>query len=347
MIAYFSYHHVVRPPTGAALACYRLAASLAQRYFPKVVLVTHPKFVPAFQDIPFTEIVTDFEDLPKYPIHNLAKLRTIQLAAQRGEAFVHLDGDVFLYKALPLEIQAAGVFAEVEHPFVFFDYDIIPFVAQVPEKGPFDQPMATHQAYRCGIVGGHNTAFLEEWATAALNLALHPSNARYFSKFHYAKVWNSELSKKLTAKNRAPAWLLERYTLWRMAYNKNVKVELLFPTPYFDQQRAKELGYVHLGGLDKAHKYTKQLLATLKRDVVVKINPDPEVVKVQKNIKHYALGAAKAVKALALPETDESKARLEICKTCDQWTGTRCKICGCFTQLKVKIPEEKCPLNKW
>lgn len=347
MNAYFSYHHPLRPPTGAALACYRLAATLAQRYYPRVTMVVQPKWAHVFQDLPFTEILTDFEDLPRYPIHNLAKLRAIQLAAQRGEPFVHIDGDVFLYKPLPLEVQAAGVFAETQQPFVFFDFDIIPFVAQVPEKGPFDLPLATHQAYRCGIVGGHNTAFLGEWATAALNLALHPSNERYFSKFHVAKVWNAELSKKLVTKNRAPAWLLERYTLWRMAHDTNTHVQLLFPTPYFDQERAKEIGYVHLGGLDKAPKYTKQLLATLKRDIP-KINPDAsQPVKVEKNLKHYALGAAKAVKAMALPETEQSNARLDICKTCDQWTGTRCKICGCFTKLKVRIPEEKCPLGKW
>ena len=347
MNAYFSYHHILRPPTGAALACYRLAATLAKRYFPQVTMVTHEKFAYVFKGLPFTQVLTDFDDLPQYPLHNLAKLRTIQLAAEKGNPFIHIDGDVFLYKALPLEIQTAGVFAETVQPFVFFDFNMIPFVGQVSEQGPFAQPLATHQAYRCGIVGGHNTAFLHEWATAALTLALHPSNARYFGKFHTAQVWNSELSKKITTKNRSPAWFIERYTLWRLAQDKNVNVDLLFPTPYFDQDRAKEIGYVHLGGLDKAPKYTKQLLSTLTRDVPKINSVASEPVKIEKNIKHYALGAAKAVKAMTLPETEQSNARLDICKTCDQWTGTRCKICGCFTKLKVRIPEEKCPLGKW
>lgn len=68
---------------------------------------------------------------------------------------------------------------------------------------------------------------------------------------------------------------------------------------------------------------------------------------VHKGIAHYAAGAVKAAKAMTLPETDLSKGRLEICGGCDQWTGTTCKKCGCFTKLKVKIPEEKCPLGKW
>jgi hypothetical protein len=62
---------------------------------------------------------------------------------------------------------------------------------------------------------------------------------------------------------------------------------------------------------------------------------------------HYAKGAVKAVKAMTYPETEQSKARLEVCGGCDQWNGKSCKMCGCYTALKVKIPEEKCPLGKW
>ena len=72
-----------------------------------------------------------------------------------------------------------------------------------------------------------------------------------------------------------------------------------------------------------------------------------EINENKKGIKHYAEGAVKAVKAVTLPETEESKARLAVCHGCDKWTGTSCKVCGCFVNLKVKIPEEKCPEGKW
>jgi hypothetical protein len=72
-----------------------------------------------------------------------------------------------------------------------------------------------------------------------------------------------------------------------------------------------------------------------------------EDVTVIGTVKHYAEGAVKAVKAMTLPETEESKARLAVCHGCDKWTGTSCKVCGCFVNLKVKIPEEKCPEGKW
>jgi len=68
---------------------------------------------------------------------------------------------------------------------------------------------------------------------------------------------------------------------------------------------------------------------------------------VKRNVRWAASGAIKAAKAMTKPETEESKARLEVCKTCPEWTGKSCKVCGCFVNLKVRIPEEKCPKGKW
>ena len=77
-------------------------------------------------------------------------------------------------------------------------------------------------------------------------------------------------------------------------------------------------------------------------------------------IAHYAKGAVKAVVATTLPETPLSRARLDICKGCDYYsensrnadTGRKvCRVCDCPAELKVKIPNEVCPLpnglQKW
>jgi hypothetical protein len=67
----------------------------------------------------------------------------------------------------------------------------------------------------------------------------------------------------------------------------------------------------------------------------------------KRGIAWAAKGAIKAAKAMTYPETEQSKARLEVCGGCEKWDGKSCKMCGCYTALKVKIPEEKCPLGKW
>lgn len=44
-----------------------------------------------------------------------------------------------------------------------------------------------------------------------------------------------------------------------------------------------------------------------------------------------------------------SKARLEICQSCDKYLDSvkQCKECGCIMPLKVRLANAKCPLAKW
>ena len=39
--------------------------------------------------------------------------------------------------------------------------------------------------------------------------------------------------------------------------------------------------------------------------------------------------------------------RLQSCASCPHHTGVRCKICGCFTNLKAWIPHARCPIGNW
>jgi tetratricopeptide (TPR) repeat protein len=39
--------------------------------------------------------------------------------------------------------------------------------------------------------------------------------------------------------------------------------------------------------------------------------------------------------------------RLQVCASCEYHTGIRCRLCGCFTAAKAKLPHEDCPVGKW
>ena len=39
--------------------------------------------------------------------------------------------------------------------------------------------------------------------------------------------------------------------------------------------------------------------------------------------------------------------RWDTCNTCEHFTGTRCKLCGCFMKKKVGLLSSTCPTNKW
>ena len=54
-----------------------------------------------------------------------------------------------------------------------------------------------------------------------------------------------------------------------------------------------------------------------------------------------------------ITKTEVFNDRIEICKKCEYWAGNafaktgKCKICGCSTQLKLRMATEKCPVGKW
>jgi tetratricopeptide (TPR) repeat protein len=64
------------------------------------------------------------------------------------------------------------------------------------------------------------------------------------------------------------------------------------------------------------------------------------------------LSAARSVtrfvaSGLKLTDSDLLKSRLELCASCEHHTGLRCKVCGCFTNVKTRMAAETCPAGKW
>lgn len=39
--------------------------------------------------------------------------------------------------------------------------------------------------------------------------------------------------------------------------------------------------------------------------------------------------------------------RLRKCGSCEHHTGVRCRVCGCITSIKARMPHEKCPVARW
>lgn len=48
-------------------------------------------------------------------------------------------------------------------------------------------------------------------------------------------------------------------------------------------------------------------------------------------------------------ENEIAEERLNICKECPEFIKltSQCKECGCIMNLKTKLPNASCPLNKW
>tara|TARA_A100000164_G_C21810735_1_gene725375 strand:+ start:110 stop:316 length:207 start_codon:yes stop_codon:yes gene_type:complete len=43
------------------------------------------------------------------------------------------------------------------------------------------------------------------------------------------------------------------------------------------------------------------------------------------------------------------KERMDMCRACDQFKPStqQCNKCGCFMQLKTKMKDAHCPIDKW
>jgi tetratricopeptide (TPR) repeat protein len=65
-----------------------------------------------------------------------------------------------------------------------------------------------------------------------------------------------------------------------------------------------------------------------------------------------AMSAAKAAAGFVgsgfkTAPAETQRRRLQTCATCEHHTGLRCKICGCFTNVKSRLLHEDCPIGKW
>jgi hypothetical protein len=64
-------------------------------------------------------------------------------------------------------------------------------------------------------------------------------------------------------------------------------------------------------------------------------------VSAAQSFGRFVASGLKTVSAQTLRE------RLRRCADCGQYTGLRCRACGCFVSLKARLPHEDCSLGKW
>jgi hypothetical protein len=58
-------------------------------------------------------------------------------------------------------------------------------------------------------------------------------------------------------------------------------------------------------------------------------------------------GFFKAVTGMDRAHPETIRRRAEVCARCPYRSGSRCRECGCFCHLKVKVQSERCPRGRW
>ncbi len=73
--------------------------------------------------------------------------------------------------------------------------------------------------------------------------------------------------------------------------------------------------------------------------------PPPTAAQMAASLGHALFDWA--VSGFSMASDEERARRLSICAGCEHWDGARCKLCGCYTEYKVRMKTEHCPINKW
>jgi hypothetical protein len=196
--------------------------------------------------------------LPDERLWALPKIHTYLLQKQ---PFLHLDGDVYLFQALPSQLLESGLIAQnIEEATEYYtstQKELMKHLVFLPPsvKKDFYQPEPI-SAVNAGILGGNNIGFINEYAQMALQYV--KKNQKHLPKFDVDKF----------------NVFFEQHLFYSMAFEQAVPIGLLFNERVKDNQY-KDLAsfhevsykknYLHLLGHFKRDKFTcLQLAATLR-----------------------------------------------------------------------------------
>ena len=232
-----------------------LSTETARRHYGRLVLVTDSAGARMLVDgigLAFDEVHTTLDAIagadPGW--WALGKLHAYRAQA---EPFVHIDNDVFLFKPLPRELEAAPVFAQNAEHFVpgqsFYQPEAVESALSVARDGWLPTEWLWYRQYGadsrgecCGVLGGAHVDFIRHYAAQAIRMIDEPGNQRVLESL---------------ADKHVHTCLLEQYFLAAcIEYHRahagspfdDVSIRYLFSSieEAFSQDTAARLGYTHL-----------------------------------------------------------------------------------------------------
>lgn len=169
------------------------------------------------------------------------------------DPFVHIDNDVFLWKALPHELGSAPVFAQNAEPFIpgqsFYRPEVVESALNgaatgwlPPEWVWYRQSGIDSRGECCGVFGGNRVDFIRHYAAQAIRLIEHPGNRSALEA----------LPDKIVHTVLVEQYLLAACVEYCRAHTGSpfheVAIRYLFSSieEAFDSETAARLGYTHL-----------------------------------------------------------------------------------------------------
>jgi hypothetical protein len=249
------------------LLAWALSVETARRHYPDTALVTDSDGARLLVDalgLPFAQVSTQLDGLagcdPEWWV--LGKLHAYRV---QERPFLHLDGDVFLWNALPPDVAVGAVIAQNPESFDFDGEDswyrpraveaaVVEAGGWLPEEWRRFTASRTGAALCCGILGGHRTDMLREFADRAIRIIGHPANAPAWSRL------DDRIGSNI---------LFEQYFLAAFLAFHGIAPRCLFDSAVesWDPEAARRIGYTHLiGGSKSDPDLARRLEARVRRD---------------------------------------------------------------------------------
>ncbi|HXP90588.1 MAG TPA: DUF6734 family protein, partial [Fibrobacteria bacterium] len=260
------------------LFAWGLSLRLARKHFERTQLVTDSAGKALLVDdlgLEFDEVSIELDSLQDADPGWWA-LGKLAAYALQTEPFLHLDTDVFLWKAPPPWLLSAPVFAqcperhsrqhawcgprEVEDLFSRHGLSL-----PVEWEWSSSRESTWFREDNCGIVGGNRVDFLGHWARTGIILATDPANQAAWKDLPEKSGFNMLIEQYLLAA------CLDYHRIDPESPYKGIDIRYLFPTwgEAFDPEAAARVGYTHLLGDAK----TNPVVASRLEDRIARMDP--------------------------------------------------------------------------
>jgi hypothetical protein len=222
---------------------YKLSSFLAKKAYREVHLVTDSQGAEEFKNLKFDSVDLSLDVLPNDlgVCWSLGKIMAFKVIAEKGEPFIHIDNDVFLFKKLNPYFEDSELLAQHLEYGIHGFYQADQFINPLKNKYFFDKNKID-TAPNMGIFGGNNLDFIKFFAEESLKMALDPLNKKAIQETYFDKLFT-------------PPCMIEQYYCSLLASIKKVDFTFLFNSvEEFHSDKANNLGYTHIWSTKYTHK---------------------------------------------------------------------------------------------
>lgn len=210
----------------------------------------------------------DSINFPYKDVWSASKLHVFNMLSKRKKPFIHIDHDFLIFKEFDQDILNADIVVQSIEFNLSPTYQISTFNNMCANKYHAEN-FNINFSYNCGIIGGNNYEFIEEYSESAIKMINDPVNSNFWAGDR-ERLRLGIASKAALAEQYYLACCLEKFNIKPTLFFDNSKLKVDYSpkqTFHFDNRKA-----IHLFGHIKEAKNVKESLNKVYLDIDGYIN---------------------------------------------------------------------------